>query len=373
MSVLIVGGGIAGHALAWTLARRGQRPVTLLEREPLAFAHSSSRNAAIYRPLEDSVWITRLAKETLALLPQLGTDLLRKVGLLLTSQRADALTGHLRTAQEEDVECAALDRHALVRQAPVLAGGSAHAGLWLPSGGVLDIHSLTQALSARARTLDVQVLTNAHATRWTRKGRLFEVHLVGGEVLTASRLVLAAGAWTERLAASGQCDLSLVPHRRHLVHLVPSAPVSATHPICWDIDHDVYFRPESGGILASPGDHQPTVPGLPSVEPEMLVVLAKKLAQLAPALAGCEVRRPWACLRTMTTDRHMALGPDPRMADLWWFAGLAGHGMTCGLAAAERLADAMLGTRSLPQALDVRRLLPGAFAPTDSPNPMHSD
>jgi len=49
--VLILGGGIAGLSTAWHLARRGDRRVTLLEREPAPGRCSSGLNAAILRTL----------------------------------------------------------------------------------------------------------------------------------------------------------------------------------------------------------------------------------------------------------------------------------------------------------------------------------
>ena len=49
---VVVGGGIAGLAVAWALAKRG-RDVTLLEAEPALGTHSSARNAQIWLPIDD--------------------------------------------------------------------------------------------------------------------------------------------------------------------------------------------------------------------------------------------------------------------------------------------------------------------------------
>ena len=59
--------------------------------------------------------------------------------------------------------------------------------------------------------------------------------------------------------------------------------------------------------------------------------------------ADAEVRRVWACLRTMTEDHELAVGADPRLRGLYWVAGLGGRGMTCGVAAGEMLARVALG------------------------------
>ena len=47
--IVIVGGGVAGLGLAWALARRGVRDITLVEREQAPFRLSSGLNAGILR------------------------------------------------------------------------------------------------------------------------------------------------------------------------------------------------------------------------------------------------------------------------------------------------------------------------------------
>ncbi len=56
--VIVVGGGIAGLSVACHLARLGIRRVLLIEREPLLASHSTGRNAAIFRPLDETPGVT---------------------------------------------------------------------------------------------------------------------------------------------------------------------------------------------------------------------------------------------------------------------------------------------------------------------------
>ena len=48
--IVIVGGGIAGASLAWTLAQRHGAAPLLLEREAQCGSHSTGRSAALYMP-----------------------------------------------------------------------------------------------------------------------------------------------------------------------------------------------------------------------------------------------------------------------------------------------------------------------------------
>jgi D-arginine dehydrogenase len=142
------------------------------------------------------------------------------------------------------------------------------------------------------------------------------------------------------------------------VQLRPATGVDPDAPTLWRLEDDVYFRPETGGLLASPCDEALWEPCDPPADPSALELLADKLARTAPALAGSEVQRHWACLRTFAPDRELVAGLDPRIEGLAWLGGLGGRGMSVGLAAAEVVADALAGRRHpLADALSPRRLL----------------
>ena len=111
----------------------------------------------------------------------------------------------------------------------------------------------------------------------------------------------------------------------------------------WALGVEVYFRPESGGVLASPCDEIPWPPSLPPTDAGALETLADRLAQLAPRLGQAAVRRAWACLRTFAPDRVPVIGADPRVAGLYWLAALGGSGMSVGVGAGELLAALVAG------------------------------
>ena len=69
--VVIIGGGIAGLAVAHHLAHTGAGRVVLLERESLLASHATARNAAIFLPVERDEASMRLAARQAALLDAL--------------------------------------------------------------------------------------------------------------------------------------------------------------------------------------------------------------------------------------------------------------------------------------------------------------
>jgi glycine/D-amino acid oxidase-like deaminating enzyme len=169
------------------------------------------------------------------------------------------------------------------------------------------------------------------------------VRLASGDRIAAGAVVIAAGAWGASLGASCGAPLPLQPRRRHLAQLDAGPPADPGAPVVWCLGDELYYRPESGGLLACPCDGDPWPPELPAPAESGVELLAKKLARLAPRLSEASVRRAWACLRTFAPDGAAVVGPDGRLPGLFWLAGLGGHGMTGGMAAGEILAATFMG------------------------------
>ena len=81
----------------------------------------------------------------------------------------------------------------------------------------------------------------------------------------------------------------------------------------------------------------------PDNDPSILEGLCGSLREVAPSFQDYPVTRMWCGLRTFSPDRRFVIGPDPINPDLFWVAGLGGHGMTSGLAVGDLAARALLG------------------------------
>lgn len=362
-AVVVVGGGIAGLATAWHLARAGVSRVCLLEREPLLAAHASGRNAAIFRHLEhdaEGVALALRSRELLASLgEQEGCQLLRRTGALFlgTPRRLRPMA---ELARRCGLPADAVDGPALAARFPVLAGGDAAHGLLVPDDGVLDVHALVEALARGAREAGATIRTGAEVGEvLEQRGRVAGVRMAGGEAIGADAVVVAAGAWAAGLGATCGAPLPIEPRRRHLAMLEVDEEVPAAAPVVWRIDEgEVYFRPEPGGLLACPCDEEPWPPGVPPCAPEALERLAGLLLRVAPGLARGRLQRAWACLRSFAPDRRLVVGEDPRRRGLFWVGALGGRGMTCGLALGEVAAATVRGApHPLAAALSPARLL----------------
>jgi D-arginine dehydrogenase len=360
--IVIVGGGIAGLATAASLAEAGAR-VVLLEKEPILASHSSGRNAAIWLPATDDATTPELSRGSAARLDALlgGRERwLQPTGALFVSDDPNRLEGAERGGRSCGMVPERLGKDEAVRLSPGLGGGNTAAALWLPGGAVMDIHAVTQALARCAREAGATIRTGRGVVRIaTRRGRVEGVDLEDGSRLAAACVVVAAGAWSASLGATCQASLPLVPLRRHLVQLEAPLAAFASGPVVWSLgSEEVYYRPESGGLLASPCDERPWEACLPAPDAAGLESLGHKLRCVAPGLLGSRVRRAWACLRTFALDRELVTGRDPRVEGLFWLAGLGGRGMAVGVAAGELAAQLVLGrAHPLSEAVSPARLL----------------
>ncbi|MCC6806575.1 MAG: FAD-binding oxidoreductase [Deltaproteobacteria bacterium] len=344
MRIAVIGGGIAGLGAAFALRRAAK--IIVLERAPQVFAHASGKNAAIYRPLELPLPITQLARANASLLDELVGDRaawLRACGLLLVARSPGVLAPLAIAGTAAGIDHAWLGSEELRRRAPSLAGGEARTALSVPGAGVIDGHGVAMALVSHIRAAGGEVRTGVDVERiCVSAGRVTGVLCAGG-VLAADAVIIAGGAYARALGESCGAPLPLEPFIRHLVLLdvVPALPESA--PVVWDVEQGVYFRPESAAVLASPGDRVPSPPCDPTARPEALVMLADKLATLAPLVGRAGVRRSWACLRTFAPDGLPVAGADHRVRGLFWLAGLGGYGLSAGLGIAEVLAATVMG------------------------------
>jgi D-arginine dehydrogenase len=356
---IIIGGGIAGMSLAWRLGCLGLRTL-VLEQEPVVASHSSGRNAAIWLPVDDDPTSPPLARRSAALLDELTQGAwLEPHGGILVAHHPAALDAPSRGAARAGCTTQRIGPDGAAAILPVLAGGAFHDALWVNEAGTLDIHGMTSAVAAAARSRGATIRARAAVERITRiRDRVTGCRLTDGTHLESPLVVNAAGAWARSLGHGCDAALPLTPYRRHLMQLEVEPDIGGA--TVWHVDDEVYFRRESAGVLASPCDETVDKPGIPAIDRDMLRTLDRKLSALAPGLGDPRVRSSWACLRTFAPDRELVCGPDPRVTGLWWMAGFGGRGMTVGVGAADLTAACMVGqTDAMAPLVDPARLLAG--------------
>lgn len=361
---VVLGGGIAGVATAWWLARYGARGVVLAERDAAPGARATARSAAILRTAGDDPVLEEFALESARFLlaPPPGLSpraFVAPCGLVLLGRGALAPARGWERRAAHQPHARPLAPRALARLAPHVIQRGEEAWLF-PREGRVDVAGLVAALARDARTRGVELRTHAHATRLERDGTGLRVTFADGETLATEQLVLAAGGWSAPLAAQLGSHVELAPTRRHVFVTLADAHVDARAPIVWNERERFYTRPERGGLLACACDTSAAAledTGVDAGE------RARFELQLARNVHGAHTRAlqdGWSGTRTFARDERFVIGPDPGVRGLVWAAGLGGHGITCGVAAGRLAAEHALGHVSHSE---FGRTFARAFAP----------
>lgn len=343
-SLVIVGGGFAGAATAWWLARAGVTDVVIVEREPICGAHASGKNAALCRQIADDDDTTALTARGAAFLREppdgfASVPLLDRTGGVLTADDDAGLDALAARAHAHGI---AHDRIALteiLRRWPSLDGLRAAGGLHCADDGVIDVGALLAGFVAGARRGGVRVVTRCELRATSPQPTGVRVETSRGPI-DARAIVCAAGAWAGVVGALAGSAARFTAIKRHLFVTQPVARAGA--PWVWHLGREpFYVRREGAGLLLSCCDARAVPPADVPPDDDARDQLAERIRRAAPGLAGLEVKRAWACLRTFAPDHRMQIGWDPEQPWLFWVAALGGHGATASAAVGERAAAAL--------------------------------
>lgn len=356
--VLIVGGGIAGLSAGVQLARAGYA-VRLHEREAAPFQLASGQNAAIFRLAEPAAVLVEMGLKSKALLTSwFGHAWLDARPAYYVSRAREPLAEIADAMRQASAPLRWVEREQLETELPPgFAQTDAVHGLVSVEDGVIQLPRLAHGLSKMFADAGGQLACGSPIVGLCREGDTIRGgRLANGDRVDATVTVLAAGAFSDGLAAEVGLPLELMAVRRHLF-VVEASQASAQWPVIWRLEDEIYFRGDPAGVLLSPCDEEPWPAETPPMSELAWPDTLDRLATLAPTYTPGRVQRAWACLRTRSQDRMPVVGKDPRAAGLFWFSGLAGFGMTVGVAAAEHLYRQIAEGLPAHPTLDPRRFL----------------
>jgi glycine oxidase len=328
--VVVVGGGVVGAACARELARNGHR-VAVLDPDG-ARGQAWRASAGMLAPqIEgrqgDLLFELGLAGREMycnlagALREATGVDvgLWRGGSAAVALQEAEA--GDLRSKvawqRQQGHVCDWLEADEVRERYPWL--GPCVGALWAPHEGALDPVRLVEALRADARAHSA-VLIDDEAVAIEHRGERVTGVTGRRSRYSAGAVLLAAGAWV-RLIRGFPRPLPVEPVRGQMVAL-PS-PDGVGRAMVYH--HDCYLLARGDEAIA--GSTMEYVGYDASVTSPGVGRILTAAVKLCPPLSGLPVSRSWAGLRPVTPDGLPILGPEPRLAGLWYAAGYGRHGV----------------------------------------------
>jgi glycine/D-amino acid oxidase-like deaminating enzyme len=378
---VVIGGGLAGTAAAYHLARDGGAEVLLLERGELNAAASGNNSGSIHAqiPVEPFLnqgegWARRFAP-TLRLMmagikrwmelpaeleaPEL--EVAAKGGLVVAKRESEMAMLRAKSAIERDegLDVRLLARDELRALAPYLAE-DAIGGAFCPIEGKANPLMATFAFARAAERHGVRIARGVRVSGLLPDGAHWHVATSAGTV-RARRVLNCAGAQAGEVASWLGLDLPIEAHPIQVTVTERTAPL-IPHLVYSAADRLSLKQTAQGSVLIGGGWparlHERS--GLPVVLEDSLVGNLQLAIAAVPAVARLRVVRSWAAIVNGTQDWRPILGelPGARGVFLCFFPWM---GFTAGPHVARIIAELALGRRR-PDDPELAGFAPDALA-----------
>lgn len=348
---LIIGGGLEGLAIAYSLADCGETDVLVIERDTLC-SGMTGKSSGVVR--------CHYGTPSLAAMSWYGVDVFTRATEIFGDDMAFRQCGYVVGVAENNVEPLKANI-AMMRGLGIDTDFIAHdemAELWPglhledfalfayePLGGRGEAYMAGMAFGASARRLGVTIRQSAPAATLLQHddGTVYGATLVDGTEIHAEYVVLAAGPWTPALAATAGVDVPVKAQRAQLV-LVDQGEPTPSVPVLSDLAALQYIcREPNGELLVGNSDH--AAPQY--IDPDKYVNRADdatieknigKLMNRLPDMPDPRITSSYVGAYDVTPDYNPIIGPSPAPG-LFLATGFSGHGFKIAPAVGKLVAD----------------------------------
>ncbi len=356
--VVVIGGGVTGSSIAYHLARQGRQVLVVERTEPASEPAASWASAGGVRRQGRHPAEAQLAIESIGRWPSLEEELDADMGYLQggnlyvgegddAPERIAAFVRRQHDSGFADVRL--VDRREALEIVPGLSE-TVSAGSFSPRDGQAD-PALTTRAFARAAERHGATYWNDTATLaiLTRDERATGVRTSRGDV-DAESIVLAAGAWSDELAATAGVPLPIRTRVPQILISTP-APLGTLRPVLGAADRHLSLKQLRSGEFMLGGGW----PGWASADRRSYTMRDESVAGgwaaavgVVPAVGQQQIARRWCGLEAQAFDEIPLIGRMPGLDGLTVAVGFSGHGFAIAPAVGRAVADQLAG-RATPE------------------------
>ncbi len=349
--VVIVGGGVIGSSIAYHLAARMMRVVVVDTSEPAVAPSASWASAGGVRQQgrDPREWplARKAARRWPTLQDELGADLDFRAGghlhVVESDEDARALEARVSLEREGGLDVQMVFDDDLRAIAPGIKS-DVRVGAYSARDGQASPIKTTRAFAAAAMARGAQYRTNARRVRLLRRTARMQGVVVDDELVSGACVVVAAGAWSPRVAADAGVNLPVAARAPQML-MTGAAPPSLVPTITATRRPLSLKQLPSGEFLIGGGwpsaidSHRMVCHVLPqNVEGSWQVACT-----MFPSLGSQRVVKSWCGLEGQSIDAVPLIGPLREVERLYVAVGFSGHGFQLSPAVGAAVADALAG------------------------------
>ena len=339
--VAVVGGGVMGVSIAFHLAQAGMSDVLVLERETLGSGSSAKPLGGVRATFSDPGNIA-LGLRSLRAYEAFPTDIgLRQVGYLFLCRTEGELAAVARSVDLQNalgcdsrmVSPAQAGRLNPLLDPKVLVGAS-----FSPRDGFAQPHQVVTGYAEAARSLGATMQEHTDVLDLVEEAGGYTIRTDHGQV-RAEAVVIAAGAWSQRLGDMVGLHLPVEPVRRQIGFVRQEGALYPTIPFTLDLTTTLYFHNNGSGLLLGISNRDQEAGFGREFDHSWTTEFDAAARVVAPSLAGRTLLGGWAGLYENTPDHNALIG---RVGNVLYATGFSGHGFLQAPAVGEIVRDLYL-------------------------------
>ena len=345
--VVVIGAGIIGLAIAYSLLRAG-KSVRIIERSKPGTGQSTKTGGGIRlaHGSELNIQLTQLSFDTwLNFEKYFNIDpFYRTTGhLFLTAESENVLLSQAALLERMKVDYDLLSTSQMSSYWPQLSSMNFSKGLYCREGGYLDQHRVIKGYVDTVVSNGVKLLTGTQVDGLLKVNERISGVTTSTGKFHAEWVVNAAGPYAGEVADLVGCQIPFVSRRHELLVLEESAAVPEEIPWLIDMDRQVHMRPDGSGralIGGFLGHDEATDPN--TYDPELSEEWSKEVRREA-SNSFCitnpesKVLKGWSGLYPGTIDYMPVI--DETLPGLVTAAGFSGTGLMHAPVVGEIVAD----------------------------------
>jgi sarcosine oxidase subunit beta len=341
-SVVIIGGGIQGLALAYFLSELGETDVVVLDAGYWQ-GGASGRNGTLIRGAFSSEEWTRFfahsAELWFGLSKRLGENVMySRRGYVMVAEKPG--TGELLRQTRKLHERCGIDSRLLsageLRAVlPAVAHERVNSSLLLPGSGVAPHHAAMHAFHVACQRRGVKIFYRTSVKEIERHNGHVTAVQTGQVRINAGVVVIAAGAQSPTVAEMGGVHLEGYAMRLEAMALEPTRPLIT--PAVALLDRLCYMHQTARGEIVGGAEVAERPQATLNADIPVMAATAQAYLDMFPQLADARILRQWGGMVHISPDFGPMLGAHPGLGGLFVTAGWC-YGHAGAPAAGELLA-----------------------------------